>query len=206
MSLPDSVDGMTTIGFDLDMTLIDSRPGIKAVYEVLAAESGAAIDTELVVSRLGPPVEWELGQWLPEPEVNRWADRYRELYPEIALPLVETLPGAHAAIEAANLRGSTILITAKNGPNARLHVDRLGLPIGEVFGQAWREGKADVLREQGATAYVGDHVHDMEAAQLAGVPGIGVATGPSSPDELRDAGAFVVLTSLETFPEWLDQH
>jgi phosphoglycolate phosphatase len=194
------------VGFDLDMTLIDSRPGIRAVYERLVAESGAAIDVDLVVSRLGPPVEWELAHWLPEVEVTRWADRYRELYPEIALPLVEALPGAHAAIEAANLRGRTILITAKNGPNARLHVDRLGLPVGEVFGQAWRDGKAAVLREQGATTYVGDHVHDMEAAQLAGVLGIGVATGPSSADELREAGAADVLTSLEPFPEWLDNH
>ncbi|MCW2801519.1 MAG: haloacid dehalogenase [Aeromicrobium sp.] len=206
MSWPDSVIGVTTIGFDLDMTLIDSRPGIRAVYDRLAAESGVEIDVELVVSRLGPPVEWELGQWMPEAEVKRWADRYRELYPDIALPLVETLPGAHAAIEAANLRGRTILITAKHGPNARLHVARLGLPIGEVFGQAWREGKADVLREQGATTYVGDHVHDMDAARLAGVPGLAVATGPSSADELREAGAADVLTSLEDFPAWLDQH
>jgi phosphoglycolate phosphatase len=197
---------MLTIGFDLDMTLIDSRPGIKAVYERLAAESGATIDTDLVVSRLGPPVEWELAHWLPEAQVTRWADRYRELYPEVALPLVETLPGAHAAIEAANVRGRTIVITAKHGPNARLHVERLGLPVTEVFGEAWREGKADVLRDQGATAYVGDHVHDMEAAQLADVPGLGVATGPSSADELREAGASHVLTSLEAFPDWLEQH
>jgi phosphoglycolate phosphatase len=40
---------------------------------------------------------------------------------------------------------------------------------------------------------------------LAGVPGVGVATGPSSADELRDAGASHVLTSLEAFPDWLDQ-
>jgi phosphoglycolate phosphatase len=195
-----------TTGFDLDMTLIDSRPGIKAVYERLAAESGTAIDTDLVVSRLGPPVEWELAHWVPDVEVHRWADRYRELYPDVAVPLVEAMPGAQAAVEAANSRGRTILITAKHGPNARLHVERLGLPVGEVFGQAWREGKAAVLREQGATAYVGDHVHDMEAAQLAGVPGIGVASGPSSADELRTAGATHVLLSLEAFPEWLDQH
>jgi phosphoglycolate phosphatase len=196
----------TVIGFDLDMTLIDSRPGIKAVYERLAVESGAAIDTDLVVSRLGPPVEWELAHWVPEDEVARWADRYRELYPEVAIPLVEALPGAHAAIEAANARGRTILITAKHAPSARLHVDRLGLPVTDVFGRAWREGKATVLREQGATAYVGDHVHDMEAAQLAGVPGIGVTTGPSSAAELSAAGATVVLSSLVEFPDWLDQH
>ena len=192
-------------GFDLDMTLIDSRPGIKAVYDQVVIESGAAIDTDLVVSRLGPPLEWELAHWVPEDEVKRWADRYRELYPSIALDLVTAMPGAYDAVEAANKRGRTLLITAKYAPNARLHVDRLGLEVSEVFGGTWREAKGVVLREQGAAAYVGDHVHDMEAARLAGVLGVGVTTGPSTADDLRDAGADTVLTTLEDFPGWLDQ-
>ena len=200
----DKVQPVIITGFDLDMTLIDSRPGIKAVYEQLVVESGVAIDTDLVVSRLGPPVEWELEHWVPTNEVMRWADRYRALYPDIALPLVEALPGAHEAIEAANLVGRTILLTAKHAPNARMHVERLGLPVGEVFGGAWREAKCVVLRDQGATTYVGDHVHDMDAALLAEIPGVGVTTGPCSADELREAGATRVLTTLEDFPAWIE--
>lgn len=186
------------------MTLIDSRPGIRAVYEQLVIESGAAIDIDLVVSRLGPPLEWELQHWLPAGDISRWADRYRELYPTIAMPLVEALPGAHDAIEAANRVGRTILLTAKHAPNARLHVERLGLPVGEVFGGSWREAKGVVLREQDATAYVGDHVHDMDAARIAGIPAVGVATGPCSTSELREAGAATVLTTLEDFPAWVE--
>jgi phosphoglycolate phosphatase len=196
---------MTTTGFDLDMTLIDSRAGIQAVYEQLVVESGATIDTDLVVSRLGPPVEWELEHWLPQAEVPRWADRYRELYPQIALDLVIAMPGAHEAVEAANKLGRTLLLTAKHAPNARLHVDRLGLRVGDVFGGAWREAKGVVLREQGATTYVGDHVHDMEAARLAGVVGIGVTTGPCTAHDLHEAGADTVLTTLQDFPAWLDR-
>lgn len=194
---------MSTIGFDLDMTLIDSRPGIRAVYEELVRESGAPIDVDLVVSRLGPPIEVELANWVPGDEVDRWSDRYRELYPEIALPLITALPGAYESLDAVRQRGRSIVITAKHGPNAQLHVDRLELPADAVFGRVWRAAKATVLTEQGATTYVGDHVHDMEAATLAGVTGVGVTTGPSSADELRDAGADVVLTTLEDFPDWL---
>jgi phosphoglycolate phosphatase len=186
-------------GFDLDMTLIDSRPGIKAVYEQIVAESGAAIDTDVVVSRLGPPVEWELANWMPQADVDHWADRYRELYPSIALDLVEPLPGALQAVEAARSRGRTIVVTAKHGPNAVLHLDRLGLVVDEVFGRAWREGKGDVLRAEGATLYVGDHVHDMEAARSAAAHGVGVTTGPCDADELRAAGATTVLSTLDDF-------
>lgn len=197
---------MTTTGFDLDMTLIDSRPGVKAVYDQIVAESSVPIDTDLVVSRLGPPLEWELAQWMPEKDVPHWADRYRELYPSIALDLIALLPGAHAAVEAARSRGRTILITAKNGPSAQLHVDRLGLGIDEVFGRAWREGKADVLRAENASMYIGDHVHDVEAARSSGAFGVAVATGPCSADDLAAAGADHVLTTLEDFPDWLASH
>ena len=48
------------VGFDLDMTLIDSRPGIRAAYQALTAETGVLVDADLAVSRLGPPLRAEL--------------------------------------------------------------------------------------------------------------------------------------------------
>ncbi|MCZ9344745.1 HAD family hydrolase, partial [Streptomyces sp. TRM76130] len=46
-----------TVGFDLDMTLIDSRPGIHACYVELSARTGTHVDADLAVTRLGPPLE-----------------------------------------------------------------------------------------------------------------------------------------------------
>ena len=74
-----------TVGFDLDMTLIDSRPGIKAAYVRLAAETGVYIDTDLVVSRLGPPLEDEMANWFPADEIVAACDRYRAMYPDTAI-------------------------------------------------------------------------------------------------------------------------
>ncbi|MBF4599260.1 HAD family hydrolase [Frigoribacterium sp. VKM Ac-1396] len=48
---------------------------------------------------------------------------------------------------------------------------------------------------------VGDTPHDVTSAHAAGATGIGVASGKHSVDELREAGADAVLTSLtEAFP------
>ncbi len=187
---------MSRIGFDLDMTLIDSRPGIGAVMHRIAEESGHAIDVDLATSRLGPPLSWELAHWVPADEVDHWVARYRALYPGIAIPATLALPGAADALAAANALGGSLVVTAKHAPNARKQVDHLGLPAGSVHGDAWREQKAEVLLAQGADLYVGDHVHDMDAARLAGVPGVGVLTGTSSADELRAAGAALVIDSL----------
>src|SRR5690606_27567705 len=107
-----------TIGFDLDMTLIDSRPGIRAVYDELSRQTGVFIDAELAVSRLGPPLTWELQHWFPTDVVPEMFTRYRAMYQEIAVPLVVAMPAAEEALEAARALGRAIVITAKNAANA----------------------------------------------------------------------------------------
>lgn len=187
------------------MTLIDSRPGIKAAMDELSARTGATIDSDLVVTRLGPPLETELAHWFDEADVPATADLYRSLYADFAVPRVEAMPGAYAAFDAVRALGGRIaVITAKNEPDAVRHLDHLGLRADTVRGRAWRAGKADALRDLGAIAYVGDHAHDMEAAVLAEVPGLAVLTGPSSRAELEAAGAAYVVPSLSELPEVLD--
>ena len=52
-----------TIGFDLDMTLIDSRPAILDAFAALSDEVGVRIDLEQVDARLGIKLEAELANW-----------------------------------------------------------------------------------------------------------------------------------------------
>ncbi|MGW2276518.1 HAD family hydrolase [Streptomyces sp. NPDC001770] len=193
-----------TVGFDLDMTLIDSRPGIKAAYVALSAETGVPIDADLVVSRLGPPVEDELANWFPADRVAATADHYRAAYPRHAIAPTTALAGARAAIEAVQaLGGRAIVVTAKHQPNAELHLTHLGLTPDLVIGNLWAEGKGTALLAEGAQVYVGDHVGDVRGAQVAGAVSVGVTTGPCDADELRAAGANVVLADLTAFPDWL---
>ncbi|RZE99629.1 HAD hydrolase-like protein [Streptomyces sp. SCA2-2] len=192
------------VGFDLDMTLIDSRPGIGAAYRVLAAETGVPIDVDLVVSRLGPPLETELASWFPADQVPAAAARYREVYPATAIAPSLALPGAAAALEAVRAHGGrSLVVTAKNEEHARLHLDHLGLRADLVVGSLWAEAKGGALRAQGATVYVGDHTGDVRGARAAGAFSVAVATGGCTPDELRAAGADLVLPDLAAFPAWL---
>jgi uncharacterized protein len=54
--------------------------------------------------------------------------------------------------------------------------------------------------------YVGDHVADVAGARAAGALSVGVPSGPVSADDLRAAGADVVLDDLHAFGPWLDGH
>lgn len=196
-----------TIGFDLDMTLIDSRPGIKAVYDLLAAETGTEIDSDLVVSRLGPPVEQELANWFPTERLRPVANRYRALYAEHGVSDCLALPGAHAALDAVREHGGrSIVVTGKHTPNARLNLDALGLAVDGLYGSVFGPEKGLVLREQAASVYVGDHLGDIEGARTGSALAVTVATGPYTAEELRAAGADVVLTDLTDFPAWFASH
>ncbi|KOV72188.1 MULTISPECIES: HAD family hydrolase [unclassified Streptomyces] len=193
-----------TVGFDLDMTLIDSRPGIRACYLALAERTGTFIDADLAVTRLGPPLAEELIHWFPADEVPAVADLYREMYPSIAIAATPAMDGAREAIDAVRAAGGrTMVVTAKYEPNAKLHLTHLGIEPDVVVGDLWAEQKALALREYGAGVYVGDHVGDVRGARAAGAFSVAVATGPCPADELRAAGADVVLTDLSAFPAWL---
>jgi phosphoglycolate phosphatase len=192
------------IGFDLDLTLIDSRPGIAATLRELSARTGVFIDAEAAVTRLGPPLDDELTRWYPAAEVPAAAEIFRELYPALAVHASPALPGvpeAFAAVEQRN--GAIVVITGKYEPNARLHLDHLGLRVDAVVGWAWGDGKTEALRVHGAQVYVGDHPGDMSAARRAGVLAVGVLTGHHDAASLTAAGADTVLTDLRDFPDWL---
>ena len=72
----------------------------------------------------------------------------------------------------------------------------------------WRYGpaKGEALREHGATVYVGDHLADIEGARVACAVSVAVATGPISAEDLRAAGADVVLSDLHGFASWLENY
>ena len=197
-----------TVGFDLDMTLIDSRPGIKAAYEALSAETGVYVDADLAVSRLGPPLEEELAHWFPAERIPAISDRYRALYPQYAIAPTLALPGAREALQAVREAGGrTLVVTAKHEPNAKLHLEHLGLEPDAVVGWLWAEAKAEALREHDARVYVGDHTGDVRGARTAGALAVTVPTGPCDAHVLRAAGADVVLPGgLPDFPAWLARY
>ncbi|MGP3983521.1 HAD family hydrolase [Streptomyces sp. KR80] len=196
-----------TVGFDLDMTLIDSRPGIKAAYEALSAETGTYIDADLAITRLGPPLEQELAHWFPEERIQPMGDRYREIYPAFAIAPTLAMPGAREAVAAVRRRGGrAIVVTAKHEPNAELHLKHLGIEADAVIGWLWAEAKAEALREHGAAVYVGDHTGDVRGALTAGALSVAVPTGPCDASALRSEGADVVLADLTGFPAWLEDY
>jgi uncharacterized protein len=190
------------VGFDLDLTLVDSRPCVIAVARMLTEEYGTLIDGEVWASRMGPPLEQELAHWVPAELVDEVADRYRALMAVHGVALTEPLPGAAEAVRAVRAAGGrAVVVTAKMAALAEQTLALMGIEVDAVHGWLWAEGKAEALINEGASVYVGDHPHDVLGARAAGALSVGVRTGGSVPSE-----ADVLMDTLEAFPAWLEEH
>lgn len=192
------------VGFDLDMTLLDSRPGIRKSLDALSAETRTFIDTELVLGRLGPKLEDELAHWFPAADVDAMAVRYREIYYEhCANGGTLAFEGARESVHAVRAHGGRVIaITAKAERSSWRCLEEVAIEVDAVVGHVHGDEKRDALLEHRATIYVGDTIADVRAGVDAGITAVGVTTGMHDAAQLTAAGAHVVFPTLEPFPEW----
>jgi phosphoglycolate phosphatase len=191
------------VGFDLDLTLINSRPAIMAAWQAVIAETGVDIDLAAVDGRMGVKLEEEVAFWFPVAEQASAADCYRRHYVRLAPALTTLLPGAAEALAAVRRAGErTLIVTAKHQVSVQPSLAAVGLEADEVFTHVHGPEKAAVLARLGAAAYVGDTPSDMVAARSARAVAVGVPTGSFGARVLRESGAEVVLGSLHEFPSW----
>ena len=126
---------MGPVGFDLDMTLINSRPAILASFGEVARETATAIDLDAVDRRLGIKLDDELAFWFPPDRSAAAAEIYRRHYVRLAERMTTLLPGAHEALAAVRAAGErVVIITAKHpisvGPSLRSTASRsMAVPV-----------------------------------------------------------------------------
>lgn len=191
------------VGFDLDMTLVDSAAGIIGAVRHVCARYGVDVPESEIRRTLGLPLDRVFPEYLPGRPYPELLAEYRRHYARVGVPLSTPMPGAAEVLLALRESGAeVVVVTAKHGPMAEDVLAAAGLAADHVRGELFAEQKADVLREHGAWAYVGDHAGDMRAARSARAHGIGVATGPTSADDLAAAGASVVFPELSAVPGW----
>jgi len=191
------------VGFDLDLTLVNSRPAIMAAWSAVSAELGVQIDLAEVDQRMGIKLEEEVSYWFPADGHQSAADSYRRHYVRLAPTLTFPLAGAAESLAAVRQAGErAVIVTAKHQVSVQPSLDAVGLQADEIFTHVHGPEKAAVLARVGAVVYVGDTPADMAAGLAASALAVGVPTGSFTSEELRAAGAAVVLGSLADFPSW----
>jgi len=193
------------VGFDLDMTLVDSADAIVDGVRAVAERWGAVVDEAWMRTTIGLPLEVVFPEVVPDVPYADALEVYRARYLSHGLAMQSLLPGAREALEAVHGDGFRIVVvSAKKDSHVRAVLATVGLDhlVAEVVGERFGDGKAEALRDHGAEAYVGDHPGDVVGARGAGAVSVAVATGPTPAADLLAAGADVVLDDLTAFPAW----
>jgi phosphoglycolate phosphatase len=203
------------VGFDLDMTLVDSSEGIAATLRAALADV-LGVPSDLTDAQIRPwiglPLEVTVRELVPAADPDAVADRYREIYAVTGVAGTHLLPGVREALGAVREAGGRVLVVSAKAPaGVRAVLAHVGLDHGDlapdvVAGGLFAEAKGHRLLAEGAGVYVGDHPADVVAARVAGATSVAVATGPVGRPDLVAAGADVVLDDLTAFPGWLAGH
>lgn len=185
------------VGFDLDMTLVDSADSIIEAITHVCRSYGVVPDPDDVRDTIGLPLESAFPRWMPDAPIDDLVAAYRAYYAVHGIPATRPMPGAVDLLAAlADLDITVLVVTAKLAEVGAAALAAAGLVADDVVGGLFGPAKAGPLRAFGAEAYIGDHVGDVQAARLADALAVGVATGPTPAAALHAAGADVVLADL----------
>ena len=210
---------------DLDGTLVDSGALIIRIMSVAAAQSGLPVPSEdAVAGIIGLSLENAFAALFPEHDqgvltntVHAYRTEALRLRAEANDP--EALfPGVRDMIAQLRTHGYSLGIATGK---ARRGVDHFCERF-EMNGWFHTVQTPDTnpskphpgmiesaIAETGAHAHqtvmIGDTTFDIEMAQNAGVPGIGVAWGNHSPDALERAGACHIVETVDALPEVINR-
>lgn len=207
--------GVTILLLDVDGTLIDSFPGIRAGFLHALDTVGWPHPYEKEIGKIaGPPMEETLASLgMPEDTVKQAFDAYMEFTRNGGWGQAQTFPGVHGLLEGWRDEGIRMVTATSKGEGfARAILEREGLMeyfeflgAAEEYGQ--RRGKKAVIQyvmdnvpTKGENLLmVGDRSHDIEGAAAFGVDTVAVTWGYGEQAEW-DAAAHTAHT-----PEELDQ-
>lgn len=206
--------------FDFDGTLADTVPAITATAREVLLGHGLTDETMGDLTRIvGPPFPQAFSSvyGFSEAEAAQITKEYRVRYVKLGLaawPLFDGISelldklraqGRRVAIASSKLTRTVERALADNGAT-----DLFDLVLGKAddADQDKAETIAQVLCALDVSAdqavMVGDRHHDVRAARACGVPCVGVTYGGASvPGELEEAGASVVVGSVDELEDVL---
>ncbi len=189
-----------SIGFDLDMTLVDSNLGLVKTLSKIFPEKSEIQEDWFVQKISGLPLKEILNFLAQEDQIAMVEKAFLDLYPSIGVGHSKLYPGAIAALNCVRKSGyEPIIVSAKSPINLNKMISHFELPVKLAVGGVHGLGKSKVLQKNNAKLYVGDQESDVFSAHKAGISAVRIVARDANPEFTN---ADWTLNDIGSFPEW----
>jgi phosphoglycolate phosphatase len=201
--------------FDLDGTIIDSRvPFVTSMNYALAANGQREREVDELLPYLGPPTQVALEELVGSDQqlIAATLATYRDHYARTSTETTIVYDGIPELLTQLHGQLPLAVATSKIATSAVMLLEHLGLaelfdvisgPLASAMAEPKSVTVAQALAALGgveSAVMVGDRLYDVEGAREHGVPTIGVLWGAGSEQELREAGAWRLVSSPDEIP------
>lgn len=206
---------------DLDGTVTDSMEGITKSIQYALKHFGIEVDDLNQLRKfVGPPLKESLMEFchFNEAQAEEGIRKYRERFADIGIYENAVYPGIESLLQELNAAGKQVMLaTGKPAYYAEKILDYFHLsPYFKFVGGSGLDGslshKDEVIRhvlesndihDLSQVVMVGDRKHDIHGARQVGIDSIGVLYGYGDKEELIEAGAELMISSVEELKQAL---
>ena len=205
-------DSPGTVILDVDGTLVDTNYHHALAWYRAFRRYDVTVPVWHIHRHIGMGGDQLVGAVAGDDVESEHGDAVRAAWTEEAdalLDEISALPGAHALLQAVRDAGYGLVMASSGKPH---HVERYAelIDAGDIP-EAWVSSgdveqtkpapdlMAVAMERVGATAAVaiGDSIWDCQAAGRLGIGSVAVRTGGVADEELREAGATAIYSSVE---------
>jgi hypothetical protein len=154
VTAPQDETAPLTVGFDLDLTLVDSHERILSAYIRALGDLGVEVSREELTPHLGMPLVHTAAAVGAAVDADALVLRYRHYYDEPGAPITLPMPGAAEALRCVrDAGGRTVVVSAKFTPAVHKALAEAGLAelVDVVHGELFAQDKAIALIAEGAS-------------------------------------------------------
>ncbi|MBR2334538.1 MAG: HAD-IA family hydrolase [Clostridia bacterium] len=210
-----------TILFDLDGTLIDSKPGILTSIRKTLDAFNIPYTEEIIDGMVGPPFRVSMKEMLGIGDmsvIEQLITFYRTHYKAGDWRDCKIYDGVVEMLTTLREKGYTLgLATSKPLQYTTIIMEELGLDkyfhyVGGATGDATSELKTDVInnvlmklgvKDLDSVLMIGDRLYDIEGAKSSGVDSMGILWGYGDRAEHENCGADFILSTPSEVVEFL---
>ena len=189
----------TTIGFDFDMTLVDTSNSLLETLKVVFPREYKLQIEQSKFQLNGLPLDQILLNYCHQKDLSKFKKEFMTAYQTVGVKNAKLIPGAVESLEIVHQMGyDPVIISAKSGENLTKLIKIFNLPIKKIHSEKHGKEKTKTMIGEKTILYIGDQESDVSAAHSVPIPALRLMGDADSSETVANWQ----LNDISMFPRW----